>query len=95
MAKKDRSFRDAGRRLDRVLELPAGTLGGGARIELHANREATIDGCRGVLDYSDETVRFNVSDGSVAFYGRDLMLKTLTDREAVLAGYIQRIEFNS
>lgn len=94
MAKKARSLRTAGQKLDRALELPAGTLGGGARIELLSNREATVDGCRGILDYSDEAVRLNVGNGSVTFFGRDLMIKTLSDREAVLAGHIQRVEFN-
>ena len=95
MENKTNALRQAGRRLDRALELPAGTLGGGARIELLADREATIDGCRGILSYSDEAVRLNVGNGSVTFFGRDLTLKALTDREAILGGHIHRVEFNA
>ena len=53
-----------------------------------------IDGCRGIIDYSEDAVRMNVGSGSVTFFGRNLMLKNLTDREAILAGHIQRIEFD-
>ncbi len=94
MGKKD-VLRRAGEKLDRVLEWPAGTLGGGARIELLADREATVDGCRGILSYSDEAVRLNVGNGAVTFYGQGLFLKALTDREAILAGRITRVEFGS
>lgn len=94
MVKKREKLQNAAQQLDRALELPAGTIGGGAHIELHANREAVIDGCRGIIDYSEDAVRMNVGSGSVTFFGRNLMLKNLTDREAILAGHIQRIEFD-
>ena len=93
MGKKKDALRQAGAKLDRALEWPAGTLGGGARIELLSDREATVDGCRGILSYAADAVRLNVGSGSVTFYGRDLFLKALTDREAILAGRITRVEF--
>ena len=95
MGSKRDALRQAGQRLDRALEWPAGTLGGGARIELHADREATVDGCRGILNYSDEAVRLNIGSGAVTFYGQGLTIRTLTDREAVLVGRIRRVEFNA
>ena len=45
MAKNKAKLQNAARQLDRALELPAGTLSGGAHIELNSNREAVIDGC--------------------------------------------------
>ena len=92
MGKKRDALR---RRLDGALELPTGMLGGGARIELFADREATIDGCRGILSYSEEAVRLNLGGGAVTFRGQGLTLRALTDREAVLVGRIRQIEFNA
>ncbi len=94
MSAKRRKISGAARKLDRVLELPAGTLSGGAHIELNSNREAVIDGCRGIIDYSETSVRINVGNGSVTFSGRELMIKTLTDKEAVIAGCISTVEFD-
>ncbi len=95
MAKNRPKLQNAARRLDRALELPAGTLSGGAHIELNSNREAVVDGCKGIIDYGEESVRLNIGNGSVTFSGRGLMLKNLTDKEAILVGHIQRIDFDS
>ena len=86
-------LRSAAGRLDDVLELPAGTLSGGAHIELHSNREAVVDGCKGLIDYSDSAVRLNIGCGTVTFSGRSLEIKTLSDSEAVIAGWITDISF--
>lgn len=94
MAKNKAKLQNAVRQLDRALELPAGTLSGGAHIELNSNREAVIDGCKGIIDYGEEAVRLNIGNGSVTFLGRSLMLKNLTDKQAILVGHIQRIEFD-
>ncbi len=94
MSDKRRKISSAARKLDRALELPAGTLSGGAHIELNSNREAVIDGCKGIIDYSDTAVKLNIGAGTVTFNGRSLMIKTLTDKEAVLAGWFNSIEFN-
>ena len=94
MAKNKAHLHNAARQLDRALELPAGTLSGGAHIELNSNREAVIDGCKGIIDYGEEAVRLNIGNGSVTFLGRSLMLKNLTDKQAILVGHIQRIEFD-
>ena len=94
MAKNKAKLQNAARQLDRALELPAGTLSGGAHIELNSNREAVIDGCKGIIGYGEEAVRLNIGNGSVTFLGRSLMLKNLTDKQAILVGHIQRIEFD-
>ena len=94
MAKNKAKLQNAARQRDRALELPAGTLSGGAHIELNSNREAVIDGCKGIIDYGEEAVRLNIGNGSVTFLGRSLMLKNLTDKQAILVSHIQRIEFD-
>ena len=94
MSDKKQKVSRAARKLDRVLELPAGALSGGAHIEINSNREVVIDGCRGIIDYSEESVRINVGNGSVTFSGKNLMIKTLTDKEAVIAGCISAVEFD-
>lgn len=80
-------------RLERALELPAGTLTGGGRMELTGNRRAVVEGCRRVLEYEEDCIRLETEDGVVRFRGRDLCVNCLTDRCAVVSGTVLSVEF--
>jgi len=83
----------AARFLDRALELPVGTVSGGATIILHSDREVIVDGCRGVISCSEEEIKLNIGNRAVLTKGKHLMIKSLTDREIMIAGHISGIEF--
>lgn len=73
--------------------VPAAAMGGCARIEFAGNREATVDGCRGVAEYGDTLIRLNVAGGSVCFTGTELQISCLYDNEATITGNICNMEF--
>lgn len=79
--------------LGKALELPPGALGKGAHIELSCNREATVDGCKGVMEYEEDRIKLNIGAGSVTFTGRGLQITNLLGAQAVIAGYITGLEF--
>mgnify|MGYP001624279183 CR=1 FL=1 len=56
----------------------------GPRMELGGRREATVDGCGGVLEYTETVVRIRYGRGVVKFSG---------ERSLILSGEIQKIEF--
>ena len=89
----DRAKTSALERLDAALELPPGAMGNGVRMELNSNREATIDGCKGVLEYDENVVRLNTGQGQVRLTGRGLVIRTLSQNQAVVEGFILSIEF--
>ena len=62
-------------------------------MELNSNREATIDGCKGVLEYDENVVRLNTGQGQVRLTGRGLVIRTLSQNQAVVEGFILSIEF--
>lgn len=96
MAKKHSSARtrfSAGERIDAVLELPPGTMGSGVHLELDSNREAIIDGCRGVLEYNETTVRFNTGQGQLKLTGRGLVIRSLVQNQAIVEGFLTSVEF--
>lgn len=82
-------------KLSELLEIPQSAILGGAQIELSGNREALVDGCRGVLEYDEGIVKLAVDKMSVCFTGRDLRLKALTRDTAVVTGFITNIQFIS
>ena len=65
----------------------------GMCIELSGNREAVLEGSRGVLEYSGETIRVNTAGMMISFFGRDLDLKCISESALVIGGFFTRIEF--
>lgn len=64
-----------------------------SHFEINGNREAMIDGCRELLEYSDTTIKINMGKLIVSFSGRGLSIKCLNENSLVIYGYITNIEF--
>ena len=62
-------------------------------IELSGNREVLIEGSRGVLEYSPETVRVNTSDMIISVFGRGLDLRCISESALIIEGFVTRIDF--
>ena len=80
-------------KLESALELPSGLFAGLAHLELNGNREAIIEGCKGVLEYDENLIRINTGKMTIRFIGRELALRNLTEDTAVIDGYITSIEY--
>ena len=91
---RDGAVRRAALRTARALELPPDVIAGSMRIELSGNREAVVDGCRGVLEYSRESIRLSCGEMKVCFTGRGLELRNLRRDCAIVDGYILSVAFN-
>jgi len=78
--------------LGRILELPPG-MSGGSHIEVFSNREAIVDGCRGVMEYDESGIRLNVGTGTVRVFGRGLSIDSFGEGQVVIKGFIQNVEF--
>jgi sporulation protein YqfC len=88
--------RKPGERIHKVanaLQLPAGVLGGAARYEISGNREVIVDGCRGILEYDDKSIKINSGKMITCFSGRGLTIKCLTEDSLIIEGFITSIEF--
>ena len=62
-------------------------------IELSGNREVLIEGSKGVLEYSPETIRVNTSDMILSVFGRGLDLRCISESALIIDGFVTRIEF--
>ena len=79
--------------LSRVLQLPESSLTGGLHIELHANHEAVVENCRGVLEYTPTIIRLMAGGMVVKFSGRGLAIGSLNRNTTVVSGTITAVEF--
>lgn len=64
-------------------------------IELCGNRQATIEGSKGILEYTEEVIRINTGNMVISFCGRNLNIKCLNASALVVEGYFTSIEFLS
>ena len=63
-------------------------------MQFSSNREVTVDGCKGILEYCTESIRINTGKLIVAFNGRGLNIKCMTETSVVVCGYITSVEFH-
>ncbi len=77
------------------LEIPVGSLPGGFHIELENNSCALIDGCAGVLQYCDCSVKLNLGRMILKIYGENLTITAMQDSRASVAGDILGLEFTN
>lgn len=63
------------------------------RVELLQNRQAVVDGCKGVLEYSDSCIRLSSDKLILRFTGAGLLLRTYSSSSAIVEGTIVTVEF--
>ncbi len=63
------------------------------RVELLSDREAVVDGCRGILEYSECCIRLCAGALTVRFTGEGLTMRNFGASGAVVEGKIRSVEF--
>lgn len=99
MGNKRETNSDAGQvanKTERILNrlsLPLSLLSGTSQMEIVGNKEVTIDGTQGVLEYSDDCIRVSTGKMIIKFNGRNLSIKGLDSETLIITGYLLSIEF--
>jgi len=89
------SLKEKTLRLGDSLDLPAQLLPGFCHVELWQNRQAVVDGVKGVLSYSGSSVQLNLGAMVVTFRGADLTIKSYQLEQLQLAGTIAEIHYTT
>ena len=79
--------------LSNILEIPQGILSRDSQIILTSNKEVIVDSCKGILEYSDNLIRFNCGNLVVKIRGENLELSSLTPEQGIVRGWIFAVEF--
>ena len=66
----------------------------GARIEILSNREMSIDGCKGIVEYNDEYIKIRISEGFVVLLGSGFKIPVFDGLLITISGKISNIEFS-
>ena len=76
-----------------AFELPKEIMLNLPLITLIGREEVTIENYKGILEYSEETVRIGTAAGVLRIAGRELCLKQLSAECMVVTGKIEEIRF--
>ena len=82
-------------KISEALEIPLGSIPGYTHIELESNRTATVDGCIGILEYGENSIKINTAKLVVHICGCDLTVISMQNGQAVVTGCITGIDFTS
>ena len=66
---------------------------GAVHMQISGNREIIFEGSRGVLEYSDTSIKLNTGKYIVCFGGRGLCIKCMNDCDLTIQGFITEIRY--
>ena len=62
-------------------------------VVLYGNKQAIIEGCKGVVDYCEEFLKLDLGKLVLKISGRDLVIESYVYEELELKGEIVSVEF--
>lgn len=80
--------------LNRLANLPPGVLYNAPHFEINDNKEVIVEGCKGILEYSENTVDLDTGKYISAFWGTNLKIQYIRPDALVIKGKICGVEFN-
>lgn len=80
-------------KLASILQLPTAVISGVTHMEVNGNHEVVLEGCGGIIEYTDEVVRVKTGKTTTKFSGRNLTIKCIQVDSLVVQGFITAIEF--
>ncbi len=63
-------------------------------MDIKSDREAVVEGCSGVEEYDENTVRIKAPKMVISFFGQNLAIKCLNTDSLVIEGKFSSIEFD-
>ena len=66
---------------------------GAVHMEISGNREVIVEGGKGILEYSESSIKINGGKYVIALQGRGLHIISMTDCDTVINGFITAIQY--
>ena len=77
-----------------ILDLPPDSFVKMPQIYLNGNREMTIEGHHGIVEYTGESIKLSCGDMLLIITGRGLNIKNFSCDYVIAAGAVEKIEFS-
>ena len=66
---------------------------GNSHISFTDNKKVQIEGCKSVIDYSENFITLNIGKKTLLLFGSDLEILDFTDNNIIITGIISSLEF--
>ena len=95
MRKPRKTLGERVQQMGEQMDLPAQLLPDFSHVELLKNRQAAVDGVKGVLGYSGTEIQLNIGEMVLTFKGADLCIRSYQMEQLILTGTIAEVHFGS
>ena len=75
-------------------EEPHLSIGDISQITLTGNKQAQIEGCGGIIDYTETFIKISIKKGFITFFGKDFKVLSFFDNQIIFKGEIMSIEYS-
>ena len=79
--------------VSKTFDIPMETFSNVSQLDILSNKEALLEGCKGILEYDDNIIRISGHKMEIKFTGEGLTLKCLTTENIMITGKIWSVEF--
>lgn len=90
-----KGIENAKQSISEALELPIDIMMDLPRLSVVGNIEASLLNHKGIIEYTQNTIRINTKSGNFKITGENLEIKTILSEEIVIVGNIENIEIIS
>ncbi len=79
--------------LNKIANLPPGTLYNTARFEINGNTEIVAEGCKSILEYCENVIQIDSGKFITVFSGSKLKIQYIRPDALIIQGEISTVEF--
>ena len=90
---REKERKGALERVSEVFDIPGGALSGLPKLEFTGNRRLHIEGHKGVLEYDSGMIAVNAGPLRLRISGGGLEIVSMSAEELLIAGNIEKFEF--
>ena len=84
------SFRD---KMAEILDMPKEFIGDSPVVSIVGDREIMVEGCKGIIEYTTNTIRLNTTKYMIKISGADMELKAVASEYIHILGKIAGVEY--
>ncbi len=77
------------------MQVPQSAMTDTFRIEFRGNSDVVIEGCKGLVEYEEASIKLNLGKIVVHFMGAGLEISSFFEEQAILKGTVAAVEFSS
>ena len=78
-----------------IKDISSDLLNQNIHLEIHGNKEAIVEGCSGILEYNEYSIKLSSSKHTLCFNGTNLLIQCMTANGAVITGDIYSVHFSN